>query len=282
MNRLSIFLCAATVSVAGLSACGGNNPAADTHGAAKHIEAAGPKPEVSLASEPLTIEAGKPTTLTVAITERGKMVPLDVAHEMKVHLLAVNEELSWFTHLHPEEQANGAYNVKMTFPYSGKYLVYTDYKPTGAESTVDTKTLNLAGNVAAPAANTAEKTVAEVDGYTVRFVNAGDLKTNREQMLQFSIEKGGQKLQEKDMQPYLGATAHIVMIGRESKNFLHIHPSANNAFPIFAGTQIEQAGQYRVWVQFKLAGTVHTADFTVNVAEGDKNTAVDNHAGHSH
>jgi hypothetical protein len=56
--------------------------------------------------------------------------------------------------------------------------------------------------------------VSTVDGFTVTLLNGEDFKTNRNQGLQFSVEKDGKKLEEKDMQIYLGATAHIVMISK--------------------------------------------------------------------
>ena len=42
------------------------------------------------------------------------------------------------------------------------------------------------------------------------------------------------------MQPYLGATAHIVMINKADKDFLHIHPKSDYRFPIYAETYIEK------------------------------------------
>ena len=52
------------------------------------------------------------------------------------------------------------------------------------------------------------------------------------------------------MQPYLGATAHIVMINKADKDFLHIHPMSQR-FPIYAETYIEKAGLYRMGYSLK-------------------------------
>ena len=79
--------------------------------------------EVKMAADPQNVEAGKPTNLTIVVTEHDKNVPLEVVHEMKMHLLVVNEELTWFDHIHPEEQADGSYKVSETFPAAGKYLL---------------------------------------------------------------------------------------------------------------------------------------------------------------
>ena len=62
------------------------------------------KPEVKIDSEPEIAEAGKPAFFLISVTENGKSIPLEVVHTMKMHLLLVNEELTWFDHIHPEEQ----------------------------------------------------------------------------------------------------------------------------------------------------------------------------------
>jgi hypothetical protein len=238
--------------------------------------------EVTLTTNPKEIQAGKPTSLSIAITEGDKIVALDVAHEMKMHLLVVNEELTWFDHVHPKEQKDGSYSVSETFPSGGKYLLFADYKAVGASANVKMLEVDVKGTPLNTPKMLTEKLVSKVDNYTVTLTNGADLKTNNPQLLKFTIEKGGKKLQEKDIQQYLGASAHIVMIAQETKDFLHIHPMADKNFPIFAETQIKKAGGYRMWVQFKTNGIVHTADFTVNVLEGAESAKAtkDPHSNH--
>lgn len=47
-----------------------------------------------------------------------------------------------------------------------------------------------------------------------------------------SIEKNGKFVTGNDIQQYLGAVAHVVVIGKENKDFLHIHPTSNEKYPI--------------------------------------------------
>src|SRR5688572_10617937 len=60
------------------------------------------------------------------------LAPLDVEPENKLHFIVVNEDLSWFDHIHPEFQADGSYVVTETFPNGGNYVLYADYKPSGS------------------------------------------------------------------------------------------------------------------------------------------------------
>ncbi|MDX3917435.1 MULTISPECIES: hypothetical protein [Olivibacter] len=246
------------------------------HAQHKHSDSKG-KFEVKIASEPQAIEVGKPTKLSIAITKHGKNVPLDVVHERKMHFLVVDEDLSWFNHTHPEEQADGTYSVLETFPSAGKYLLFVDYKPIGAGADINKQEINLTGEKTLQLAETAVNFVSATDGFTVTLLNGNDFKTNGNQRLQFTVEKDGRKLEEKDMENYLGAPAHIVMIGQVDKNFLHIHPVSKEGFPIYAETHVEKAGIYRLWVQFRIDGVVHTVDFTINITEGEK-TAKDDRA----
>lgn len=226
--------------------------------------------EVQLTTSPQNIEAGKPTQLTLAVKQNKKNVALDISHEMKLHLMVVSEDLAWFRHIHPEEQTDGSYAITETFPAGGKYLLFSDFKPSGGEQTLNKKEVEVQGKSSPVSNDISTKYISKVDGFTVTLLNGNDFKTNKTQHLEISIEKDGKKLIEKDLQQYLGASAHIVMIGKVGKDFLHIHPVSDSRFPVFAQTQIEKAGVYRMWAQFKIDGKVHTADFTVDVTEGKK------------
>lgn len=238
--------------------------------------------EVQLTTSPQNIEAGKPTQLILAVKQNGKMVALETSHEMKLHLMVVSEDLSWFRHIHPEEQADGAYAITETFPAGGKYLLFSDFKPTGGEQTLNKQEIDVQGKSSLANNDSSTKYTSKVDGYTVNLLNGSDFKTNKTQHLEISIEKDGKKLIEKDLQQYLGASAHIVMIGKVGKEFLHIHPVSDSRFPVFAQTHIEKAGVYRMWVQFKIDGKVHTADFTVDVTEGKKGESEEKSHAHHH
>lgn len=233
---------------------------------------------------PQTIETGKMTQLSIAITKNGKNVALEVVHEKKIHMLVVNEELTWFDHIHPTEQADGNYTVTETFPYSGKYILFTDFKTSHSSATGNKQEIKVAGNVTAKPDATKNKWVSKVDGYTVTLVNGNDFKTNRPQYIDISIEKDGKFITGKDIQQYLGAVAHVVVIGKADKDFLHIHPTSNEKYPIHGETRFEKAGVYRMWVQFQIDEKVHTADFTVNVAKGKEviESLPHDHSGHQH
>ena len=237
--------------------------------------------QVLLSTLPRPVEAGKPANLVLAIKENGHDVPLDISHEMKIHLMVVSEDLSWFRHIHPMQQADGTYTVTEMFPNGGKYFLFVDFKPSGGAQTLSILEIGVQGQQMAASGEDTNKWISQTDGYKVTLENGNDFKTNRAQHLKISVEKEGKKLSESDLQQYLGASAHIVMIGKADKDFLHIHPVSDSRYPVFAETRVGKAGIYRMWVQFKIDGQVHTADFRVDVAKGENNNR-ESHQGHHH
>ncbi len=236
---------------------------------------------VTVTTSPEVIAPGVPATLRFAFKKNNQNMPLSVSHEMKVHLMIVNESLTWFRHIHPEEQADRSFAIAEKFPKGGNFFLFADHKPEGGTPAVHKEVITVKGDPGSDKAERKPKLVSIVDDYKVTLQNGADLQTNRHQPLEILVEKGGKRLSESDIEPYLGATAHIAMISNEDKSFLHIHPSSHREFPIYAETSVEKQGVYRIWVEFKTHGKVHTADFTVNVAEG-KQQISEGHNGHSH
>ncbi len=214
-----------------------------------------------------TLEAGKPATLSFTPKNKDNAtaaVPLDVEHEKKIHLIIVSEDLSWFSHIHPEYQVDGSYSVTETFPNGGNYYLYADYKPSGSSHQLEKIQVSVKGKTKQPVSYSAAKLVSKIDGYEVKFVNGNELKANNEGHLIINIEKEGKPINATELEKYLGANAHIVIVGMEDKDYLHVHPEANE-FPIHAHTTLPKAGVYRMWLQFQTNGKLHTADFILDV-----------------
>jgi hypothetical protein len=223
--------------------------------------------DVTISTDPAQITAAEPGRLKVNITLNGLNVPLQVSHEMKLHMMIVSEDLTWFDHIHPQEQSDGSFLVTETFPNGGKYLVYADFKPEKGAQTVARNLIQVEGKERPSLEALKEKLTAQIDGFVVTLVNGKDFRTNESQAVQVVIQKDGVQIPSSQIDDYLGAKAHIVLIGQTDKQFLHIHPMQDNRFPIYAETVIEKPGLYRMWVQFQIALQIHVADFTINVAQ---------------
>lgn len=245
------------------------------------------KVSMSLRTHPEQVEAGKAIELSLDPrdgSDSATTVELEETHEKMIHVIVVNEDLSWFDHIHAEPSRNGAYTVRETFPTGGKYLVYADYKPLGRANQTDRLTLNVNGAPVKAVPHHESKLMANSDGYSLSIVNTKRLETGRVAMA-ILVEKDGKKLKRSDLENYLGAVAHIILISQDEKDFIHIHPESTDEYPILAHADIPKPGIYRMWVQFQTNGSVHTADFTLDVEQGSDHGSQEHahaHAGHKH
>lgn len=206
-------------------------------------------------------------------------VPLSIQHEAAFHLIIVNSQLTTFEHLHPQSDTNGNYFIDVTFNHAGEYLIYADYQAEGYAPQTDRLTLQVKGPEQQIPEETNAKLVAVADGLDLAIAAAAPFVAGAESHIPVTITKNGKALRAADIEPYLGAVAHIILIGREDKDFLHIHPMSDSQFPVIGHTIFPRADIYRMWIQFKTEGVLHTADFTIHVKSGD---AAEGVAGHSH
>jgi hypothetical protein len=81
----------------------------------------------------------------------------------------------------------------------------------------------------------------------------------------------------RDLQTYLGAFGHILIVSEDLTHFVHSHPiylppqDADNLDDLLGGPDVifeallPQPGRYRAWVQFRYHDTVRTFPFTFAV-----------------
>jgi len=245
-----------------------------------------------------TIEAGKSALLSFTPTLVGReqdSVPLDIQHDKKIHLIVVSKDLAYFDHIHPQRQANGSYEIKVLakgekysknkfqnethFDQGGDYVLFADYLPTGASHQLDRIELNVAGPSYQALHFTKEKRVANADGYEVSLQpKDGKLSSGGLMHIAAVVKKDGKEIPADQFENYLSAKAHVVVISEDTKNYLHVHPDVSNG-RLDLHTTFETPGIYRGWLQFQTNGTVHTADFVLNVTQGtsDKAAAPEHH-----
>lgn len=244
---------------------------------------------IKLETNPTSIDPGKEVELTFTPEDESNntvVVQLQETHGKLIHVILVNEELTWFDHIHAEPDGTGAHKVNKTFPVAGKYLVYADYKSTIGGAQTDRLELHVEGdrNISSHHQHQA-KIKTETDGYTLAIPDGMSLKTGSVS-LPIVLEKDGKKVQRAEIEDYLGAVAHIILINQDNKEFIHIHPVSSDISPIHAHADITKPGLYRMWAQFQTDGKVHTADFTLDFQHGEKaNEPAHKHshtAGHKH
>lgn len=229
------------------------------------------KYKMKFVTNPAIIQTGKPVALAMTpqiIGKENELVPLDVVHEKKIHFIMVSKDLSWFDHQHPEYNASGSYDLNYTFKKAGDYMLFADYKPSGGNHTVDKIIVKVTGKVLPSKTYSQAQLNSKVDGFEVTLSSEdGKFESGSLQHIKGVISQGGKSVDPNTLENYLGAKAHMVVIGVEDKNYLHVHPGVENGnFDLH--TTFDKPGIYRGWLQFQSAGQVHTADFVFKVEKG--------------
>lgn len=226
--------------------------------------------EMRLTRTPETVEAGKPVRLTFRPVDKAAPdapVPLALVHEKKIHLIMVSKDLSEFFHEHPTFGADGAYTQEFTFKTGGDYVLFQDYTPDGDRHQLGRQDVTVSGPKR-PAVKFDKDVMRwqNADGYAAELTLSAPATVGASLALKTTITKGGQPVT--DLENYLGALGHMVIISEDTKQYLHVHPQDQTDKGPAVGfqTQFEQAGRYRVFLQFQHKGTIRTADFVVNVA----------------
>ncbi|MEU7673954.1 hypothetical protein AB0C42_03970 [Micromonospora taraxaci] len=204
----------------------------------------------------------------------------DVAHDKRMHLIVARRDLSGFRHVHPELAPDGTWRVDTPLAGAGQWRAFADFAPTGAEP------LTLGVDVTVPGELTerplpAPSTSTTVDGYTVTLTGAP--QPGRTSELTLSVSRDGQPVT--DLEPYLGAYGHLVALRRGDLAYLHVHPDGTpgdgRTRPGPAVTflaEVPSAGSYRLYLDFRHGGAVHTAEFTV-VTDGTSTGVVPSPSG---
>ena len=263
---------------------------------------------------PEPTRAGVPTrvTATVVDTRSGQPVrDLARSHEAWMHLIATREDLATFAHVHPQPTGRpGELSVELTFPTAGRYIVNTEFRRRGQMSDVHQRqVVTVLGSTATRAASSAGSSAAVassatvdsstvvgssgavdlvagpratvIDGVRVELGGLARVGERSDLHFEFSDVSTGRPID--DLQPFLAAAGHVVLMREDGATFAHEHAEVLDEArrPVFATpgqlfgprldvhAEFQAPGTYRLWGQFRLAdGRVLTVPFTVEASEG--------------
>ncbi|HYE60199.1 MAG TPA: hypothetical protein VEA18_03380 [Candidatus Kapabacteria bacterium] len=203
-----------------------------------------------------------PTPVTFfVLTPNGDVARhFDIVHEKALHLIAVRQDLQWFEHIHPVfNTSTGEFSTMLAFPTDGPYRLFADFRPTES----DPQVIPFDISVGDPEKYIPERlhdmnTVVMVDDYEVTLNIPKTIYPNTDISYSVTIKREGKEVT--DMEPYLGAKGHSVIVREDTLDYLHIHPDSDT---LSFHTSFPSYGIYRIFIEFKHRGIVHTAAFTV-------------------
>ncbi|HJR59697.1 MAG TPA: heavy metal-binding domain-containing protein [Vicinamibacterales bacterium] len=180
-------------------------------------------------------------------------------HEKRLHLFVVSRDLEYFAHVHPELAGSGTFVVHHPLP-PGEYMLIADFLPQTGTSQMVQKAVIVNG---APAVHAPQRVESDL---LIR-LETQDLRAGRHAVLTFTLTDPKTGAPVTDLQPYLGAPAHMLIVRRDLADAIHGHPEeASTGGPTISFHPLmPAAGDYRLWIQVQRAGQVITKVFDVTV-----------------
>ncbi len=230
----------------------------------------------SNATSEMGYEANTPAEYSFNIVDSNGEVMKDFAitHTKPMHVIVVRKDLKYFQHLHPDFDAEtGLFTLEdLNFPEEGVYRIFADFALEGLR--VRSLTISedlIVGSTFVSETLGSEERSKIFDGYEVTLSTDETLESGGESTLSFELKQNGEAVT--DLQEYLGAMGHSVILREESLDFIHVHPMTDLS-DVQTGTvdfmvSFPEPGQYKIFTQFQHEGKVFTTDFVVIVTQGE-------------
>jgi hypothetical protein len=212
---------------------------------------------LDLRLSPDTVEPGQPVLLTMALYNGfGQMMTeFDVMHEKKMHLIIVRDGLDIFAHHHPEMLETGEFEKRLIFPEPGVYRLFADFAPLGGQASTAMASLTVAGD---PPSAPALEPYVPGQVRTPRLV--ADVEVNQlSGLYQIVFDLSDENdMPINDLEPYLGAMGHLVILSASGEDYVHAHPlQATSGNRVAFDVRFPKPGIYKGWGEFKRGGQVH-------------------------
>jgi hypothetical protein len=233
----------------------------------------------------MSAPAGARTPYEFAILDPDgePVTDFDVEHERRMHLIVVRRDFAGFQHVHPELGPDGTWRVELDTRLPGTYRVFADFTSGDGDAMTLATDLSVRGAFEPRPLPMPGRTADAGDGYAVR-IDSAEPEAGAATRVEFTVSRNGEVVD--GVQPYLGADGHLVVLREGDLAFLHAHPQGEPGGngPIAFDVDYPSAGAYRMYLQFRHRGEVHTAAFTELVggaspiAAGEHNSDGDDHA----
>jgi Cu+-exporting ATPase len=280
----SFRLSAASMGAAGMNGHAG--AVTDEHGTMAGMVAVSPEAagvRVAWSSEPATPAPGQTVTFHYRISDAASGQPiteLPLDHERPMHLILTSMDLTQFQHIHPALAADGSYTVTTTLLQGGTYSLASEFQH-GGQTVLDQEQLTV-GTATIPGAPPApDLTPKTVGGVTVALAKPQTIRAGATVPLNILVTQNGQPVS--DLQPYLGAAAHIAIVRSGGGDFQHTHAEGSDTHSDDGATAPHDdsaatgpfgpslafnatfplPGTYKIWIQINRGGEVITTAFVV-------------------
>ena len=234
---------------------------------------------------PAQVKAGEKATLLFSVSHPGtgeKIKKFELTHDRPYHLFVISQDMEFFQHIHPEQNEDGTWAIEVVLPKPGYYALLSDFLPSGGATQFLTRPLVTAGFSGDLVGQSAQlvpdtwltKTVDELTA-TIKY-DPDIMRSGAYSHITFNLTKSGTEEPVKELQTYLGAFGHMLIMSEDMIDYVHSHPVEMialeaNLETIRSGPTVmfeglmPKPGRYRSWAQFRYNDKLYTFANTFEV-----------------
>ena len=253
---------------------------------------------LEFATSPAVVKPGETATWRFRVFHPGsgaQIAKFETVHERQFHLFVIGQDMEHFQHIHPELGPDGTWTIDVTLPRPGYYKVLSDFLPAGGSSQFIARPLVTAG-FAGDLEEGSARLRPDVDGRKVVDDITATVSYDPAPFiaglyghLTFQLTDTASGRPITDLQTYLGAFGHTLIMSEDMIDYVHAHPldivpgsdEENPEFVIPPGSDLEalrggpevtfdglmpRPGRYRAWTQFRRNDRLYTFVSTFEVA----------------
>ncbi len=255
--------------------------------------------DVDFYTVPAAVKPGRKITMFFRFRHPGTgevVKKFEEVHTKRFHLFVISQDMEFFQHIHPVEQPDGTWSIDTVLPKAGYYRVLSDILPSGGASQFLGRSLVTEGYEGDLEANSAHlvpdtnltKTVEDITAKVTYDPEQFIVGLYGHMKFFLTDTKTGRPIV--DLQTYLGAFGHTLIMSEDMEDYVHSHPLDILAMPdddggppqflippdadlekIRGGPEVTfeglmpKPGPYRAWTQFRRNDQLRTFAYTFNV-----------------
>ncbi|HZE38557.1 MAG TPA: hypothetical protein VE172_07050 [Stackebrandtia sp.] len=206
----------------------------------------------------------RPWTFSIIDAEGKPVTKFTRVHTKLLHLFVVRRDMTGFQHIHPKLDAKtGRWSIDIRFDAPGTWRVIADFAVKTSKGPVG---LALGTDVTVPGEYEPRSlpkpsTNDSVDGLKASMEFKPKIGVSEPLLL--TVTAHGKPA---EIQHYLGAYGHLVMLRQNDLGYAHVHPdTALDDGAIRFWATVPSPGTYRLFIDVKVDGKVSDVQFTVAV-----------------
>lgn len=243
---------------------------------------------VSMSTDPPNPQPNQDTTLYFTVYNAitgDQATSFNTLYAKQMHMTAVNNELTYFSHLLPVySEVGGNFAITTQFPQNGIYHLYLQFQPSNSAVQQDAFTLPV-GQVSSTQKiihTNPDTNKTKIYGkYAVSINTNGELSATQlskgAQTISYTITYAKSKKPLTKLQSYLGYVGQLTLINENTLAIIHVQPTqfavppsgSNKGVSVFFSPSPQYdkitPGIYRAFAEFNPDNHLFTADYTVKI-----------------